>query len=276
MEKGILYLVPTPIGNLGDMTFRGVETLKSVDLIAAEDTRTSKVLLNHYDIKNKLISYHKFNERKQTEQLIELLQAGKQVALITDAGMPGISDPASILVKEAISLDIQVCALPGASAGITALAASGLNTDSFSFIGFLPAKKKDRTALIESLGNLSHTVILYESSHAVLNTLKELADSLGSRNCVIAREISKIYETYLRGTLSELAGLTEMETRGEFVLLIEGKQEQALTDAELLRIIKTSLQAKTPLKEAVSQLAQETGINKNRIYKLALSLKEKP
>jgi 16S rRNA (cytidine1402-2'-O)-methyltransferase len=274
MQKGILYLVPTPIGNLGDMTYRGVEILKSVDIIAAEDTRTSTKLLKHYEIKNKLISYHKFNERKQSDILISLLSEGKNVAIITDAGTPGISDPANIIVKEAIEHNIQVCCLPGASAVITALAASGLNTDTFTFAGFLPAKKKDRDNLLKALEKLPHTIVLYEASHRIIDTLKELAEVFGSRECVIARELSKLYETYLRGKLSDLAYASDMETRGEFVILIEGRKEQPLTDAELIRIISDEAKQGIALKELSSKVSDITGINRNRIYKLALALKK--
>jgi 16S rRNA (cytidine1402-2'-O)-methyltransferase len=274
MQKGILYLVPTPIGNLGDMTYRGVEILKSVDIIAAEDTRTSTKLLKHYEIKNKLISYHKFNERKQSDILISLLSEGKNVAIITDSGTPGISDPANIIVKEAIEHNIQVCCLPGASAVITALAASGLNTDTFTFAGFLPAKKKDRDNLLKALEKLPHTIVLYEASHRIIDTLKELAEVFGSRECVIARELSKLYETYLRGKLSDLAYASDMETRGEFVILIEGRKEQPLTDAELIRIISDEAKQGIALKELSSKVSDITGINRNRIYKLALALKK--
>jgi len=274
MVKGILYLVPTPIGNLGDMTYRGVETLKNVDIIAAEDTRTSLKLLNHYEIKNKLISYHKFNERKQTDILISLLSEGKNVGIITDAGTPSISDPASIIVKEAIAQNIQVCCLPGASAVITALAASGLNTDPFIFVGFLPVKNKERNNLLIALEKMPHTIVLYEASHRIIDTLGELAKVFGSRECVIARELSKLFETYLRGNLNDLAESPDFETRGEFVILIEGKTEQPISDEELLKIIAAKAKRGITSKELVTQVVETTGINRNRIYKLALSLKK--
>jgi len=274
MSKGILYLVPTPIGNLSDMTYRAVEILKTVDLIAAEDTRTSQKLLKHYDIKNKLISYHKFNERKQTESFIALLLEGKNIAIISDAGTPGISDPSNIIVKEAISNEIQVCCLPGATALITALAASGLNSDQFTFVGFLPTKKKDKDNLLKSLEKLPHTLVLYEASHRITDTLKELSLLFGARQCVIARELSKLFETYLRGNLTELAEKQDMETRGEFVILIEGKPEENLTDAELLTLISVSVKPGIALKTLSTQISDATGINRNRIYNLALTLKQ--
>jgi len=275
MGKGILYLVPTPIGNLGDMTYRGVETLKTVDLIAAEDTRTSQILLNHYAIKNKTISYHKFNESKQTKALIELLTAGKNIAVITDAGTPAISDPASIIVKAAIQQGIRVCCLPGASACITALAASGLDTESFVFVGFLPSKQKDRKELLAALKNSSHTLVLYESTHKLTKTLPELSNVLGDRICVIAKELSKIHETYYRGSLSEILQLPEFNLKGEFVILIEGRKEVYITDDELIDMIKKALEQKTPLRKLAEQISTITGINKNRIYEMALTIKEK-
>jgi 16S rRNA (cytidine1402-2'-O)-methyltransferase len=273
MVKSILYLVPTPIGNLGDMTFRGVETLKSVDLIAAEDTRTSQVLLNHYGIRNKIVSYHKFNESKQTRSLLNLLQQGQSVALITDAGTPGISDPASILVKAAIKEGIKVICLPGATAVITALAASGLDTDSFAFLGFLPAKQKDRKQLLESLKTSLHTLVFYESTHKISDTLPEFKQAFGDRQCVIAKELSKIHETYYRGALSEVLTLPDFDARGEFVIMIEGHKPAVIEDKELLALINKSMVKGQPLKELAVKLSNQTGINRNRIYKLALTLK---
>jgi 16S rRNA (cytidine1402-2'-O)-methyltransferase len=275
MDKGILYLVPTPIGNLGDMTYRGVELLKSVDLIAAEDTRTSLKLLNHYGIRNKLISYHKFNEAKQTKLMLDALEKGKNIALISDAGTPGISDPAAILVKAVILKGIQVTCLPGATALIPALAASGLDANNFTFVGFLPVKQKDRKALLTSLAGSPHTIVLYESSHRITETLLELIGYFAGRNCVIARELSKLYESFYRGSLEELAANADLETRGEFVILLEGKTKRDISDEDLSELIKQACKKNLPLKELTTQIAQATGINRNRIYKLAIALKEK-
>lgn len=271
MKKGILYLVPTPIGNLGDITYRAVEVLKSVDLIAAEDTRTSLKLLNQYDIKNKMTSYHKFNESKQTKALLELLEQGNNIALITDAGTPGISDPASVIVKAAISKDIMVTCLPGATALIPALAASGLDTDSFTFVGFLPPKKKDRTALLISLKELIHTVILYESSHHITETLQELQSYFPERKFVLARELSKLYESFYRCSFADLSCLNELETRGEFVLMIEGKIQTEITDEQLTVTIIEKLKKNMSVKKLVEVVSAETGASKNRIYRLALA-----
>lgn len=267
--------MPTPIGNLGDMTYRAVEVLKTVDLIAAEDTRTSQKLLKHYDIKNILISYHKFNERKQSDSIIALLAEGRNVAIITDAGTPGISDPAEIIVKIAIEKNIQVCCLPGATALIPALAASGLNTDKFTFVGFLPVKKKERTKLLSDIEKLPHTVVLYESSHRIKDTINELSGIFKERSFVIAREVSKLYETYYRGTFDDIVFIDDIETRGEFVILVEGKKAIELTDDEVIKLIKKHHSSKTTLTELVHTVTTLTGINRNRIYKLALKLKKK-
>jgi 16S rRNA (cytidine1402-2'-O)-methyltransferase len=275
MEKGVLYLVPTPIGNLGDMTFRAVQTLKSVDVIAAEDTRTSKVLLNHYSIHGKLVSYHKFNERKQSEKLVELLMEGQSVAIITDAGTPGISDPASILVKAALNSGISVTCLPGATALIPALAASGLDTSAFTFTGFLPAKPKERKALLTFLATLPHTVAIYESSHHIKQTISELAGFFTDRGFTLAREVSKLHETFYRGSFSDLSFLDNMETRGEFVIVLEGSKPTEMTEAELLSMVRDEMTAGQPIKDLCEKLSRATGVSRNRIYRIALSLKQK-
>ncbi len=274
--NGILYLVPTPVGNLGDMTLRGLEVLKSVALIAAEDTRTSLKLLNHYKIKNRLLSYHKFNERRQIQHILNILQSGDDVALISDAGTPGISDPANILVKEAVKNDIRICCLPGATALIPALSASGLDTDCFTFAGFLPARQKERQALLKHLAELPHTIILYESPHRLVSTLQEVFKYFGDRNVVIAREISKIFETYLRKSLSELVNQPELiELKGEFIILLEGYAPREMDDESLAEIINSFPKSNKPLKDLVAQIALETGEAKNRIYRLAISLKKR-
>ncbi|HOD17157.1 MAG TPA: 16S rRNA (cytidine(1402)-2'-O)-methyltransferase [Candidatus Cloacimonadota bacterium] len=274
MIQGTLYLVPTPIGNLGDMTFRGVETLKTVDLIACEDTRTSQVLLNHYGIKNKLISYHKFNEAKQTNYLLERLKEGKNIAVITDAGTPGISDPASVLVKAAIAEKIKVTCLPGATALIPALSASGLETGIFTFVGFLPSQKKERKALLKEIQNLSHTLVIYEASHRIKETLSELSEYFSDRQCVIAREISKLYETFYRGKLEDFITSEEIEARGEFVILLSGKLQTALNEEELIPLIKQEIDKGKSLKEIANELSKATGCNRNKIYTLALKIKQ--
>ncbi|GHV56632.1 ribosomal RNA small subunit methyltransferase I [Bacteroidia bacterium] len=219
-----LYLVPTPVGNLEDMTFRAVRLLKEVDEILAEDTRTTSVLLRHFDIQNRMQSYHKFNEHRIVERITARIQAGESIALVSDAGTPGISDPGFLLVRECIRQGIEVECLPGATAFVPALVDSGLPCDRFCFEGFLPQKKGRKTRL-EILAGESRTMVLYESPFRVLKTLGQLAEYLGEdRLASVSREISKLYETTVRGTFKELIShFTVNEPRGEFVIIISGK-----------------------------------------------------
>ena len=216
-----LYLVPTPVGNLGDITFRAVEVLKSVHLILAEDTRTSRPLLQHYSITTPLQSYHIFNEHQSLASVIDRLQSGMDIALITDAGTPGISDPGFLLVREAVRCGIPVETLPGATAFVPALVNSGLPCDQFTFIGFLPHKKGRQTA-IRALADERRTMILYESPHRLVKTLEALIDTLGpDRQACVCREISKLHEENARGTLADLlAHFSAKEVRGEIVLIL--------------------------------------------------------
>ncbi|MCF0211858.1 MAG: 16S rRNA (cytidine(1402)-2'-O)-methyltransferase [Bacteroidales bacterium] len=216
-----LYLVPTPVGNLGDITFRAVEVLKSVNLILAEDTRTSRPLLQHYSITTPLQSYHIFNEHQSLASVIDRLQSGMDIALITDAGTPGISDPGFLLVREAVRCGIPVETLPGATAFVPALVNSGLPCDQFTFIGFLPHKKGRQTA-IRALADERRTMILYESPHRLVKTLEALIDTLGpDRQACVCREISKLHEENARGTLADLlAHFSAKEVRGEIVLIL--------------------------------------------------------
>lgn len=218
-----LFIVATPIGNLGDMTFRAVETLKSVDLVAAEDTRTAKKLFTKFDIHTPLKAFHAHSSERETEKIIEVLKTGKSVALISESGTPGISDPGYRLIRAAIDSDIKIIPIPGASAVITALSASGLPTDKFVYLGFLPTKK-GRKKLIESLKTESKTIVLYESPHRIQKTISELASILGSeRRIVIARELTKIYEEFFRGTLDEaLEFINSKKPKGEFTILLAG------------------------------------------------------
>lgn len=222
---GILYIVPTPVGNMEDMTLRAIRTLKEVDLILAEDTRTSGVLLKHFDIKNHLMSHHKFNEHGTSAGIVERLKAGQDIALISDAGTPGISDPGFFLVREAVAAGITVQCLPGATAFVPALVDSGLPCDRFVFEGFLPQKKGRQTRL-ERLSEEDRTMVFYESPYRVLKTLQQLAEHFGSDRLVsCCREISKVHEESVRGTLSEvIAHFQEKEPRGEFVIVVAGKK----------------------------------------------------
>ena len=220
---GILYVVPTPVGNMEDMTFRAIRILKEADLILAEDTRTSGILLKHYEIKNQLMSHHKFNEHGTTAGIVERLKAGATIALISDAGTPGISDPGFFLVREAVAAGQEVQCLPGATAFVPALVSSGLPDDRFCFEGFLPQKKGRKTRL-ENLRNEERTMVFYESPYRVLKTLKQFAEVFGEdRKVCCCREISKVHEECVRGTLTEvIAHFTEKEPKGEFVIVLGG------------------------------------------------------
>ena len=223
---GILYIVPTPVGNMEDMTLRAIRTLKECDLILAEDTRTSGILLKHYDIKNHLMSHHKFNEHATSAGLVERLKAGQNIALISDAGTPGISDPGFFLVREAVSSGVEVQCLPGATAFVPALVSSGLPCDRFCFEGFLPQKKGRQTRL-ERLKDEDRTMVFYESPYRVLKALQQFAEVFGDdRQVCCCREISKVHEESVRGTLAEvIAHFKEKEPRGEFVIIVAGREK---------------------------------------------------
>ncbi len=225
-SKGKLYLVPTPIGNLEDMTPRAVRVLSEVDLIACEDTRRSGRLLTHFGIKKKKLSFFEHNEIKRVPQILEALAEGQAVAVVTDGGSPGISDPAYRIVTAAIENDFPVEALPGATALIPSLTASGCPTDRFFFEGFLPAKQQKRIKRLQDLANLSHTIIIYESVHRIKRTLADIAEIFGKRHICVAREISKLYEEYLRGSAGEiLEKMKETSPRGEFTIVISANHE---------------------------------------------------
>lgn len=223
---GTLYLVPTPVGNLEDITFRALRVLKEADLILAEDTRTSGILLKHFDIKNAMLSYHKFNEHQTVARIIERLQAGETVAVISDAGTPGISDPGFLVAREAIRAGVEVVTLPGATAFVPALVSSGLPCDRFSFEGFLPPKK-GRATRLASLQKEPRTLIFYESPHRLVKTLTQFIETFGAdRPVAVCREISKIHEECVRGTLAEaLQHFTATEPRGEFVVVLGGYED---------------------------------------------------
>ncbi len=226
MESGTLYIVSTPIGNLGDITYRAVDVLSKVDLIAAEDTRTSRVLLNHYQISTKVTSFHSYNQVKKTPNLIKKLMSNENIAVITDAGTPGISDPAYYLINHAIEKNIQIIPAPGASALLTALVVSGLPMNRFVFEGFLPVKKGRKSRLVQ-LTEEKRTIVLFESRHRLLKTLKELFEYLGNRNLVIARELTKLYEEVNRTTIGNAIETYEQRiNKGEFVLVVQGRSKR--------------------------------------------------
>ena len=227
--SGKLYLCATPIGNLEDITFRVIRTLKEVDLIGAEDTRNSIKLLNHFDIKTPMTSYHEFNKYDKAKQLVEMMLEGKNIAIITDAGTPGISDPGEELVRQCYEAGIEVSSLPGAAACITALTMSGQKTRRFCFEAFLPNDKKEKVKVFEYLKDETRTIIIYEAPHRLVRTLKELRDVLGDRELTVCRELTKKYEESFQTTLEgAISRYEEKEPKGEFVLVIAGKSEEEI------------------------------------------------
>ena len=273
-----LYIVSTPIGNLEDITLRALNILKEVDLIACEDTRTSKKLLSRYQIQKPLTSYHEHNEIEKAKELLSLLQEGKSVALITDAGTPGVSDPGFRIVKLASENGIQVVPIPGASAAIAALSISGLPTSSFTFLGFPPKQNKKLIEYLERVKGYPETLIFYESPKRIIKTLEAITEVFGDRNASISREITKMYEETLRGFLSEIKSTLESRDslKGEFVLVVEGDtREKADFDSktidDLLHYLKKEGHS---LKDAVKQVATDSGVSKSKIYKKALQIWE--
>lgn len=270
MEKGTLYLVATPIGNLEDITLRAIRILKEVDLIAAEDTRQTLKLLNHLEISKKLISYHRHNEDTKTDFLIEKLLDGQNIAIVTDAGTPAISDPGEEIVKEAIKNDINVVPIPGACALINALIASGLDTKEFSFYAFLPLNKKLRKNKFEEIKKDGKTSIIYEAPHKLKNTLNDILNNLGDRNIVLARELTKIHEEFIRGKVSEIINkYNEADPKGEFIILIEGikiKEENNLNNLSLEEHYKYYENQGLDKKEIIKKIAKDRNVNKNEIY----------
>lgn len=273
---GTLYIVGTPIGNLEDMTFRAVRILQAVDLIAAEDTRHTGKLLQHFEIKTRQISYHEHNRTERLPELLQELGEGKAIALVTDAGMPGISDPGYELVKACIEAGIQVVPIPGATAGITALSAAGLPTDRFVFEGFLPASGGERQKRLESLQAESRTLILYESPHRIRATLQDLAKSLGAnRSIVLGRELTKLHEQFWRGRIFEaIAHYTSEEPKGEFTLVVAGASAEmaVLSDEELKAELLQIMREGVSRSQASRQLAQLTQLSRRKLYQLALSI----
>ncbi len=278
MEQGRLFICPTPIGNLEDITFRVLKTLKNVNIIAAEDTRHSLRLLNHFEIKNKLFSYHEHNKANAGLTLIEEMKKGLDVALVSDAGMPGISDPGEDLVKLCINEGIRVEALPGASAVVTALAASGLSTRRFLFEGFLDRNKKERRRRLEELETFRETIVFYESPHRLTDMLSDVLKILGDREIVLAREITKKFEEYYRNTVSEaILYFKEKGSKGEFVVMIEGSKEivKAKTfDISILDHILEYIESGLSKKEAIAEVAKERKIPKKEVYKESLNIKK--
>ena len=273
---GQLFLCATPIGNLKDITIRVIEVLREADLIAAEDTRNSIKLLNHFDIKTPMTSYHEFNKYDKAQQLIEQLRAGKNIALITDAGTPAISDPGEVLVRECLKEGITVTSLPGPCACITALTLSGIATGRFCFEGFLPGEKKERKMRLEELKEESRTIIMDEAPHHLKGTLHDLSDCLEDRKITICRELTKKFETVFPTTIAEACEYyKENETRGEYVLVIEGKSIQKKQEEKQAAYNSLSLEEHMKIyedqglneKEAMKLVAKDRGISKREVYK---------
>ncbi|WP_034749727.1 16S rRNA (cytidine(1402)-2'-O)-methyltransferase [Halalkalibacter wakoensis] len=272
-NEGILYLIPTPIGNLEDMTFRAVRLLKEVDIVAAEDTRQTRKLFNHFEIETPLVSYHEHNKRKAGEGLIHDIKQGKQVALVSDAGMPAISDPGQDLVQEALKEKLKVVALPGANAALTSLIASGLSTEQFQFVGFLPRQTKQRQAVLEQLKGNEATLLFYESPHRIKETIEALHKVFGPRHISISRELTKKFEEYNRGTLEEALQWCETGTiKGEFCLVVEGnlnqeeEEDQWWIPLTLTQHVNHYVEIGMTSKEAIKQVARERNIQKRLVY----------
>ncbi len=278
-QEGILYVVATPIGNLGDITLRALEILKSVDAIAAEDTRHSSGLLNHFGISKKLIAVHEHNEQQSAEKLLALLKSGENVALVTDAGTPAVSDPGAIVVKVVREAGIKVVPIPGASAVVTALSASGITQNGFYFHGFLPASGAARRKTLETLKSQTVTLVLYEAPHRIVECVEDIAQVLGGeRRIIFCRELTKTFETIYTCPASRASAWLQADVnqqRGEFVLLIEAAPvvETQEISAEAQRVLKCLL-AELPLKQAVALATEITQLKKNDLYEFALKLKK--
>lgn len=284
MKAGVLYLCATPIGNLEDITVRCIRVLGEVDIIAAEDTRQTIKLLNHLEIHKPLISYHEHNKFEKGVQLVELLKSGKNIALVSDAGMPAISDPGEDLVKLCIDNDIDIIPLPGPTASLTALIVSGLSTVKFCFEGFLPSNKKERRERLQKLSTETRTIILYEAPHRLLDTLSEIREQLGERRISVSREITKKFEETIRADISRVINIfKERSIKGEYVLIIEGINEKELIDIELKKWDNISveehiimyLQQGLDKKDAVKKVAEDRKLPKKEIYKIGCTIERR-
>ncbi|HEY8892957.1 MAG TPA: 16S rRNA (cytidine(1402)-2'-O)-methyltransferase [Clostridium sp.] len=278
---GKLYLVPTPIGNLKDITLRALEVLQSVDIIAAEDTRQSLKLLSHFNIRKTLISYHMHNEQGRSQNIIDQVKEGKNIAIISDAGSPGISDPGSVIVSKCIEQSVEFVVLPGATAITTALVYSGLDTTKFIFRGFMPRENKDRKPIIDDLIDRSETLIFYEAPHRLLNTLEFLYENIGNRKISMCRELTKLYEEIIRLTLEEAIEYYKQNSpRGEYVLVIEGKSKEAIDKDERAKWdsltieehIRRYMDEGINKKDAMKKVAKDRNKPKSEIYKYSLNI----
>lgn len=279
--SGKLFVVGTPIGNLKDLTIRALETLKECDIVAAEDTRVSLKLLNAFDIKKQLISYHKHNENDRSNEIIALLKEGKNVALVSDAGMPGISDPGSVIIEKCIEEEIPFEVIPGVTAVITSLVYSGLNTNMFCFRGFFPRERKERESLFEEIKNYRDTIVFYESPHRMLNALDFLREKAPNRKVALCRELTKLHEEILRMSVEEAYNYyCEKQPKGEYVMVLEGKsdkeiQKEAKDLWENLSIeehIKSYISEGFSKKESIKKVAKSRDLPKSEVYKYSLNI----
>jgi 16S rRNA (cytidine1402-2'-O)-methyltransferase len=281
LKAGKLYLVGTPLGNLEDITQRALRILSEADLIAAEDTRHTLKLLNHFQIKKSILSCHQHNERERTRQIVEKILAGANVALVSDAGMPGISDPGNYLVATAIEQGVTVVPIPGVTAVITALAASGLDTSSFYFVGFLPRKNSEQTTRLAEMADYHGTLVFYEAPHRLLATLENIQKVLGDRHAVAARELTKLHEEFIRGSLSEIIKeLSARELKGEFTLVVEGqslsaKNHQNSTKFDIDELLSAISTSNSSLRQELKRIAQMTGKSAKDVYRIYLDYQKK-
>jgi len=273
MEAGTLYICPTPIGNLDDITLRVLKILKEVDLIAAEDTRHTLRLLNHFQIKKPMTSYHEHNIREKGPHLVQELQEGRTIALVSDAGMPGISDPGQDLIRLAIEEGIEVVGLPGPSAALLALVISGLPTEKFAFEGFLPSRSTDRKKALESIRDERRTLIFYESPHRIAGSLQDMVAVLGDRQASLSRELTKHYEETIRGGLEEILSVANERTlKGEMVLVVRGAEEVEAEEVDIKEELRRLLEGGMTKKEAVKELVRVHGLPRNQVYQESLDL----
>lgn len=272
-EKGILYLVATPIGNLQDITYRAVDILKSVDKIYAEDTRNSIVLLKHYNINTKLESYHEFNQDIKTDEIVNELEKGMKIAIISDAGLPVISDPGYKIVSAAINANIAVATIPGASAGISALIASGLPPMPYTFYGFLDSKKTKRISELNNLKYIENTIIFYEAPHRIKETLEDILEVFGDRRCVIARELTKTYEEYIRGSIKELLEIDSI--KGEIVLIVDGYKDEVVKNIDPNSKIEELISLGYKPNEAIKEVSKLFNLSRKELYNSYIDYKNK-
>lgn len=272
-DNGILYLVATPIGNLSDMTYRAVEILNSVDKIYAEDTRNSIFLLKHFNINTKLESYHEYNQDVKTNDIIEELKSGLKIAVISDAGLPVISDPGYKIVKEAANQGIAISTIPGASAGISALIASGIAPMPYTFYGFLDSKKTKRINELNELKYIPHTIIFYEAPHRIFETLSDMLEVFGDRYVTLARELTKTYEEYIRGNISDILKLESL--KGEMVLIVEGYKEKVLDTNNPNEKIDELISLGYKPNEAIKEVAKLYNLDRKELYKEYIEYKNK-